>query len=51
MVGLLGRADADLAISNLFVSSLEGRDEYQGYTTFFDTDVSPSSLPYLIQKG
>ncbi|XP_045132353.1 glutamate receptor ionotropic, delta-2-like [Portunus trituberculatus] len=40
LVGMLGRADAELAISNLFVSSLEGRDEYQGYTNFFDTDYS-----------
>ncbi|MPC19840.1 putative glutamate receptor [Portunus trituberculatus] len=46
LVGMLGRADAELAISNLFVSSLEGRDEYQGYTNFFDTDVSPYSSEY-----
>ncbi|KAG0724523.1 hypothetical protein GWK47_040426 [Chionoecetes opilio] len=40
MVGMLARADADLAIANLFVTSLEGRDEYQGYTNFFDADYS-----------
>ncbi|KAK8392089.1 hypothetical protein O3P69_017608 [Scylla paramamosain] len=40
IVGMLGRGDAELAIANLFVSALQGRDQYQGYTTFFDTDVS-----------
>ncbi|KAG0724173.1 Glutamate receptor [Chionoecetes opilio] len=40
MVGMLARSDADLAIANLFVTSLEGRDEYQGYTNFFDVDYS-----------
>ncbi|XP_069960351.1 uncharacterized protein [Cherax quadricarinatus] len=40
VVGLLGRSEADLAIANLFINTLQGRDQFQGYTTFFDTDES-----------
>ncbi|KAK4295416.1 hypothetical protein Pmani_032018 [Petrolisthes manimaculis] len=36
IVGSLARGKAHLAIANLFVSSLLGRDLYQGYSTLFD---------------
>ncbi|XP_071532715.1 glutamate receptor ionotropic, kainate 2-like [Panulirus ornatus] len=40
IVGMLGRGDADAAIANLFVNTLMGRDQFQGYSSFFDTDES-----------
>ncbi|KAK4297655.1 hypothetical protein Pmani_029943 [Petrolisthes manimaculis] len=38
VVGSLARGEADLAIANLFVSSMLGRDLYQGYSTLYDSE-------------
>ncbi|KAG7160063.1 glutamate receptor ionotropic, kainate 2-like [Homarus americanus] len=40
IVGLLGRGEADMAIANLFINTLLGRDQFQAYSTAFDTDQS-----------